>query len=149
MLTLDTLRRMADRMPNEPVGDSGTPPYRRPDAGARVRRVSLPSVRDEARRAAGLFGFVVVVAVATLAPVGVVATHATELWAGNADPSSMIRTGLWFVGWTLAFIAPFAGFGLFRELSRYRRARARLGESAMLDASGVLRSDDGEQAWSL
>ena len=71
MLTLDTLRRMADRMPTELSGASGKPPYRRPDVRLRGREGTLPSVRDEARRAGGLFAFVLFVAVAVFVPVGV------------------------------------------------------------------------------
>lgn len=82
MLTLDTLRRMADRMPSEPVGDSGKPLYRRPDPDRRVRVVALPTVRDEARRAMSLFGFVVAVALVMLDASGVLHSEdGTQTWS--------------------------------------------------------------------
>ena len=52
MLTLDTLRRMAERMGEESVGASGESPFRRPDSVLRVREVDLPPLREEARRGA-------------------------------------------------------------------------------------------------
>jgi len=145
MLTLDALRRMADRMPTEPVGDSGGPPFRKPDAALRTREVRLPLVREEARRAAGLFGFVVVVALAAVVPAGVLVTHAAE-FSGGVDPARLFATARWFAGWTLVFIVPFAGIGLVREVLRLRRVRRRIGEVGVLGADGSLRSLDGERA---
>lgn len=145
MLTLDALRRMADRMPTETVGDSGGPPFRKPDPSLRTREIRLPKVREEARRAAGLFAFVVIVALAAVVPAGVLVTHAAEFGSG-ADPARWFVTARWFAGWTLLFIVPFAGIGLVREVLRLRRVRRQIGEVGMLTADGCLRSVDGERA---
>ncbi|MEZ4339606.1 MAG: hypothetical protein R3B82_23530, partial [Sandaracinaceae bacterium] len=118
MLTLDTLRRMADRMPTEPEGGSGGTPFRRPDPVLRTRELRLPSVHDERRRAAGLFAFAVTVALAVLVPVGVLVTHAEGLLSGHVDYAALLRSALWFAGWTVAFVTPFAAVGLAREVKR-------------------------------
>ncbi|MCB9593368.1 MAG: hypothetical protein H6719_11610 [Sandaracinaceae bacterium] len=149
MLTLDTLRRMADRMPTEPQGSSGEPPFRRPDAALRTRELRLPTVRDEARRARRLFAFVVIVALAVLVPAGVLVNHAADLWAGTASPAAVLRTALWLAAWTAAGIVPFAGFGLWREVRRFREARERVGDLVTLESSGILRSADGERTYPL
>ena len=149
MLTLDTLQRMADRMPGEPAGDAGAAPFRRPDAELRTREVQLPSVRDEARRAGSLFAFLVIVSLTVSVPVGVLVTHLADFWAGHFEAARVLHTALWFGGWTLLFIVPFAGFGLIRELYRYRDARARLGDRATLASNGLLRSQDGLRTYPL
>lgn len=143
MLTLDALRRMADRMPSEPAGDSGTPTYRRPDGTLRTREVRLPPVREETRRAAGIFGFLVVVSLLAVVPAGIFVTHAEAFLAGRFEADSILATARWLAGWTLLFIVPFAGVGLAREVVRFRQARRRLGEVATLDCSGTLTSHDG------
>ena len=144
MLTLDALRRMADRMPTEPVGNSGGPPFRKPDVDLRTREVRLPRVREEARRAAGLFAFVVIVALVAVVPAGVLVTHAADFTTG-VDPVRLGATARWFAGWTLLFIVPFAGIGLVREVLRLRRVRRRIGDVGILGADGRLRSVDGER----
>jgi len=149
MLTLDTLARMADRMPSEPHGDSGSPPFRAPDRRLRIREVSLPTVADETRRATGLFGFFVSVALLTLVPTGVVVTHALDFYAGHVPLAEISNTALWFGLATLLFTVPFAGIGLIREVRRYRRARALLGASVVVHTSGLLRSEDGSASYQL
>jgi len=144
MLTLDALRRMADRMPTEPAGDSGGPPFRKPDAALRTREIRLPGVREEARRAAGLFAFMVIVALVAVVPAGVLVTHAAD-FATGVDPARLWSTARWFAGWTLVFIVPFAGIGLVREVLRLRRVRRRVGDVGILTADGCLRSVDGER----
>ncbi|MBX3272866.1 MAG: hypothetical protein KF729_21570 [Sandaracinaceae bacterium] len=143
MLTLDSLRRMAERMPSEPVGGSGEPLYRRPDP-ARTRALRLPTVREEARRAAGSFAFVVLVALAVLVPAGLVAIHLGDLVAGRViTPSALGRSAAWLAAVLAALVVPFAGLGLAAEVVRFSRARAVLGERVVLDATGVLRRADG------
>ncbi len=149
MLTLDTLRRMADRMPTELDGASSGQPFRRPDEVLRRRELRLPSVRDERRRAFGLFAFALTVALAALVPVGVLACHAEDLFAGRVAGEALLRTASWYAVWTAALVAPLAGFGLAREVRRFARARARLGEHVTLESSGILRSADGERSYPL
>lgn len=149
MLTLDTLRRMADRMPSEPEGGSGGPPFRRPDAKLRTRELRLPSVRDERRRAVRLFAFAVTVSLAVLVPVGVIVTHAEDLVGGHLVYRELLHTALWYAGWTALLVVPFAAIGLGREVRRFERARERVGEDVTLDSSGLLRSADGHRTWPL
>ncbi|HJL19545.1 MAG TPA: hypothetical protein RMH99_28035 [Sandaracinaceae bacterium LLY-WYZ-13_1] len=145
MLTLDALRRTAERMPSEPASDGGKPPYRRPD-DARRRRVTLPPVAEEVRRAVGLFAFVVGVAVAVLTAAGLVVAHGRALAEGRLPEVSVLReTALWYAGWTALLVGPFAAAGLGRELLRYRAVRDALGPSAWLDARGRLTSEDGSR----
>ncbi len=146
MLTLDALARMARRMPEESLGDG----YRRPDPGLRTRVVSLPTPREEARRARGLFALAVGLAAAVLTPTGVLCVHGAALLEGHAPaPGALLTTGAWFLGAALALMVPFAALGLLREVRRFRRARELLGPRAILDASGVLRSEDGERTFRL
>lgn len=147
MLTLDTLARMADRMPTEMSGTSGAPPFRMPDSECRLREVSLPTVAEEAGRAAQLFAFVVSVAVLTFSSVGVMVGHADELLGGHVPESgALLSTALWYAGWTAMLIVPFAALGLGRELVRYHRVRQTVGDSAWLDARGWLHSESGRVA---
>ena len=91
-----------------------------------------------------MFVFVVGVAVGTLSATGVVVGHAAQLAeARMPSPSALLETALWYGGWTALFIVPFAAIGLVREVRRYAAARRALGERAWLDASGLLRSEDG------
>ncbi|MFK7988586.1 MAG: hypothetical protein AB8I08_21380 [Sandaracinaceae bacterium] len=147
MLTLDTLARMADRMPTEMSGTSGAPPFRVPDAECRLREVALPTVAEEAGRAARIFAFVVSVAVLTFSSVGVLVGHADELLAGHIPTSgALLSTALWYAGWTAMLIVPFAALGLVRELLRFHRVRQTVGDSAWLDARGWLHSESGRVA---
>jgi len=135
MLTLDVLAKMARRMAAEPTADGA---YRRPDQGTRTRTVDL------------LFGLAVGLSALVLTPTGVLVTHGAELLAGQVpEPLALLRTGAWFLGATLLFIVPFSAIGLWREVRRYRRVRQRLGERAILEPSGVLRSEDGSRRWRL
>lgn len=147
MLTLDALARMARRMPSEHAGEGR---YRRPDDGLRTRSVILPTPREERRRALGLFLLAVGLSAAVLTPTGVLVTHGADLLAGSApDPTRLLRTAGWFLAATLAFVVPFAAIGLWRELRRFRRVRRAIGERALIDARGVLRSEDGTRSWPL
>ncbi len=143
MLTLDALARMADRMPSEPLGDGGRPPYRRPDP-SRSRWVELPPVADEGTRALGLFLAGVGACVSVITAGGVLATYGLELAAG-AWPSLdvLCRTALWLAGCTAAMLGPFAAIGLTRELLRYRAVRARVGPGGWLGPGATLSSADG------
>lgn len=143
MLTLDTLARMADRMPSEPFGDGGRPPFRRPDP-SRSRWVVLPTVADEVTRALGLFAASLGAFVALITAGGVLANYGLEL-AGGAPPplDDVARTALWLAAWTAAIFAPFAAVGLAREVRRYRAVRAQVGPGGWLGPGPTLSSADG------
>jgi len=143
MLTLDALARMSDRMPSEPHGLSGSPPYRSPDAHLRTREVRLPTVAQETHRALRSFSFFVIVAMITLVPTGVFVTHALDLYEGRLILGELSRTAGFFALSTALFVVPFAGIGFARELHRFRRARRLLGVDVVIDGSGRVTSSDG------
>jgi hypothetical protein len=146
MLTLDELRRMAAEMPREPAPAGGQPPYRRPDDATRIRRITLPSVREEVRRATRLFAFFVGGTVGVFTLAGIVVTAVAALAEGAAPCLGTLSTSsLWYAGWTALAAAPFAAAGLAFEVERYRRVRRALGDTAWLDARGQLTSDDGRR----
>lgn len=149
MLTLDTLRRMAERMPAELDRAADRAPYGRGGDG-QPRRVTLPPVREEVRRASGLFVFFVGVAVTTLTILGLLCAHASAMIAGQMPTgAALLTSGLWFAGWSAAFTVPFAAIGLWREVRRYARARRTLGPVAWLDPEGWLWSEDRSTRWPL
>ena len=144
MMTLDTLARMAERMPSEPAPDAGSPPYRFPDKNARIRAVNLPSLRDEKRRAVGIFTFVLGSAALTMTLAGMVATGGSALLDGEALQWAALSTaGAWYALSAVAFLGPIAAFALLREVRRYKEARNALGAEAWLDTHGYLHSVDG------
>lgn len=149
MMTLDTLARMADRMSSELDRGGSRPPYRRADAELMVRQVSLPPLAEERRRAGAIFLFVVGVAVAVFTVTGVLVTQGAALAEGTVGLDVLLRTALAFALGTAAIVIPFAGLGVWRELSRYRRVRAAFGPTAWLDREGRLRSEDGARVLSL
>jgi hypothetical protein len=107
--------------------------------------VSLPPLSEERRRALSIFVFVVGVAVGVFTLTGVLVTQGAALAGGAADLGVVARTALAFGLGTAALVIPFAGFGVWRELARYRRVRAALGPTAWLDRAGCLHSEDGAQ----
>ena len=147
MLTLDTLARMATRMPSEPGASPSDPPYRRPDP-MRVRQVSLPTVRDETWRALRLFAFGVTIAVVTMTLTGVIATHVGQVAEGAAlDTGLLLRTALWYAGWTLLFVAPPTAWALWREVRRFRAIREFVGPLALVDAAARIKAREGDGPW--
>ncbi|MEQ9072361.1 MAG: hypothetical protein RLP09_00815 [Sandaracinaceae bacterium] len=149
MLTLDALRRMADRMPAELDLATDRPPYGRGGHG-QPRRVTLPPIREEVRRAVALFLFFVSVAVTVLTTAGLLTTHASALVDGQLPSHEvLVSTGLWFAGWSASLAAPFAALGLGREVRRYVRARRLLGPVAWLDPAGWLWNEDRSRRWPL
>jgi hypothetical protein len=144
MLTLDALARMATRMPTEPAGDAGRPPYRRGDPDALRRAVALPSVADETRRALGLFLLVVGTATTVVAVTGTALTHGWRFAQGEAGTLLELGgTALWFALWTALIIGPLAAVGLVREVRRFAKVRRAIGADAWLDVRGELTSLDG------
>ena len=149
MLTLDTLRKMAARMPDELGEAEPRPPYGRADAG-QPRRVTLPSVQEETRRALAMFAFFVGAAVSVLTTAGLLCTFGGALADGVMPTgAAVLATALWYAGWSAAFAAPFAAFGLWREVRRYRAARELLGPVAWLDPAGWLWSEDRTRRYAL
>ncbi len=147
MLTLDVLARMAERMPSEPAGEAGKSAYRRPDEECRIRAVTLPPVEEERRAALRLFATVVGGGVSVLTLGGLAVTYVGEVAMG-AWPTleALARTATWYGGWSTLGLASFAGLGLWRELRRYRRVRARIGPCGWLASDGTLSSEDGRRA---
>jgi hypothetical protein len=147
MLTLDLLALQAQRALDVVDGPEreGAPPYRGSAGCPLARRVELPTTAEEARRAALLFLRFVGTAVGALTVAGMITTHGLELIFGPQPTLSLlVRTLLWFLGWTGGLMALLAIPGLVHELRRFRAVRRAVGPKPLLRADGSLMSPDGE-----